>query len=68
MWFVLGMARLANMPNKENCTLAELETSARAAASLGSHVRMMGMKALMLGFSHDQVARLYNTTRLGEMG
>lgn len=57
------MARLANIPNRENCTLKELETASRAAASLKSHVRMMAIKALMLGLSHDQVARLYDTTR-----
>jgi transposase len=59
----VGMARLATMPNRENCTLEELETSSRAASSLRSHVRMRAIRALMLGFSHDQVAKLYSTTR-----
>lgn len=63
MCFIGGMARQANIPNKENCTLEELETASRAASSLKSHVRMMAIKALMLGLSHDQVAELYDTTR-----
>ncbi len=58
-----GMARRANIPNKENCTSEELEAASRAASSLKSQVRMMVIKALMLGLSHDQVAGLYNTTR-----
>ncbi len=33
------------------------------AVCLRSHVRMMAIKALLLGVSHDQVAKLYDTTR-----
>ena len=51
------------MPNAENCSLEELDTAAGAAVSLRSHVRMMAIKALLLGISHDQVAKLYDTTR-----
>ncbi|MDR3605570.1 MAG: IS630 family transposase, partial [Syntrophaceae bacterium] len=51
------------MPNAENCTLAELDTAAGATVSLRSHVRMMAIKALLVGISHDQVAKLYDTTR-----
>jgi len=29
MWFHLGMCRQRNMPNRENCTLVELETAAK---------------------------------------
>ncbi len=43
--------------------MAELDTAAGAAVSLRSHVRMMAIKALLLGISHDQVAKLYDTTR-----
>jgi len=57
------MARQLNMPNGENCTLAELETAAGAAVSKRSHVRMMAIKALLLGIMHDQVAALYGITR-----
>jgi len=57
------MSRQPNMPNAENCSLAELDTAAGAAVSLRSHVRMMAIKALLLGISHDQVAKLYDTTR-----
>ncbi len=47
------------MPNSENCTLAELETAAGAAVSKRSHVRMMAIKALLLGIAYEQVAALY---------
>jgi len=63
MFFIGGMALKANIPNKENCTLEELETASRAASSLKSHIRMMAIKALMLELFHDQVAELYHTTR-----
>ena len=53
------MARRQNMPNAENCTLAELETAAGAAVSKRSHVRMMAVKALLLGITYEQVAALY---------
>ncbi len=52
------MSRQPNMPNAENCLLAELDTAAGAAVSIRSHVRMMAIKALLLGISHDQVAKL----------
>ena len=52
------------MPNAENYSLEELDIAAGAAVSLRSHVRIMAIKALLLGISHDQVAKLYdNTTR-----
>ena len=57
------MSRQPNMPNAENCSLEELDIAAGAAVSLRSHVRMMAIKALLLGISHDQVAKLYDTTR-----
>ncbi len=51
------------MPNAENCTLSELETAADAAVSKRSHIRLMAMKALLLGFVYDQVAALYSVSR-----
>ena len=61
--FTLGKSRQPNMPNAENCSLAELETAAGPTVSLTSHVRIMAIKALLLGITHDQVAKLYETTR-----
>lgn len=57
------MAGLPNIPNAENCSLAELQTAAQAAVSRRSHVRMMAIKALLLGVTHDQVAALCSFTR-----
>jgi transposase len=57
------MSRLANMPNGENCSLAELNIAAGAVASRRSHVRMMAIKALLLGGTHDYVAELYGVSR-----
>lgn len=51
------------MRNGENCSLEELDTSAMATASRRSNARMMAIKALLLGLSHDQVAKLYSVTR-----
>jgi transposase len=56
------MAKLI-MPNAENCSLAELETSVKAAPSKRSHNRLMAMRALLLGILHGQVADLYSVTR-----
>ncbi len=57
------MARLSNMPNREKCSRGELHTAAQAAVSKRSHVRMMAIKALLLGVSHDNVAELYGVSR-----
>lgn len=54
--------RQPNMPNAENCSLKELDIAAGAAVSLRSHVRMMAIKALLVDISHDQIAKLYDTT------
>jgi transposase len=51
------------MPNAENCSLAELNVAAQAAPTKQSHNRLMAIRALLLGISHDQVAALYNKTR-----
>jgi putative transposase len=51
------------MPNAENCSLEELEKSAVAAPSRRTYDRMMAIKALLLGISHDKVTKLYHVTR-----
>jgi len=47
------------MPNGENCTLEELETAAKAAPIQRTYTRLMAIKALAMGFPHDQVAGLF---------
>ena len=56
------MAKLI-MPNAENCSIAELDTAAKAAPSKRSHNRLMAIRALLLGILHSQVAALYGITR-----
>jgi transposase len=56
------MAKLT-MPNAENCSLAELNVAAHAAPTKQSHNRLMAIRELLLGITHDQVAALYNKTR-----
>lgn len=63
MWFILCMARQPNMPNPENCSLAELEVAARAAPRQRGYVRSIAIKALLFGFSHEQVSALYSVSR-----
>jgi len=53
------MSRHRNMPNQENCTLEELETAARAAPIQRTNLRLMAIKALTMGISHEQVAVLF---------
>ena len=57
------MARLANMPNRENVSLADLEVAAKASPSQRGFVRMSAIRALCLGYAHDQVAELYSVSR-----
>jgi transposase len=47
------------MPNAENCSLEELETAAQAAVSRRSHVRLMAIKALIMGVAHATVAGIF---------
>ena len=63
IWFRLSMGRLPKMPNGEICSLAELDTAAGPTRSRRSHVRLMAIKALLLGGSHDYVAELYGVSR-----
>lgn len=53
------MSRQRNMPNRENCSLEELETAAKAAPIQRTYTRLMAIKALAMGFSHEQVAALF---------
>ncbi len=59
MWLSVGMCRQRNMPNPENCALAELETAAKASSVQRSYVRLMAIKALIMGLPHKQVAALF---------
>lgn len=54
------MPRKRNMPNRENCTLEELETAAKAAPIQRTYTRLMAIKALSMGFPHEQVATLFS--------
>ena len=47
------------MPNRENCTLEELETAATAAPMQRTNLRLMALKALTMGIAHEQVAGLF---------
>jgi len=60
MWFSLGVSRQRNIPNQENCTLEELETAARAAPIQRTYIRLMAIKALIMGLPHEQVAALFD--------
>lgn len=51
------------MPNAENCSMSELDVAAGAAPTKRSHNRLLAMRALILGISHDQVAALFEISR-----
>jgi transposase len=53
------MSRQRNMPNRENCTLEELETAARAAPIQRTNLRLLAIKALAMGIPREQVAALF---------
>lgn len=53
------MPRSANKPNAENCSLEELEIAAQAAVSRRSHIRLMAIKALIMGVAHATVAGIF---------
>ena len=50
------------MANAENCTMAELDTAIRAAASARSAQRMTAMRALLVGLSRADVGRVFRIT------
>jgi transposase len=51
------------MPNRENVSLADLEVAMNASPRKRGYVRMSAMRALCMGFSHDQVAQLFNVSQ-----
>jgi transposase len=57
------MSRSPKMPNRENVSLADLEVAMKASSSQRGYVRMSVIRALCLGFSHDQVAELFNVSQ-----
>lgn len=50
------------MPNAENATDAELLIAAQASVKFRESRRFQAMRALILGFSYEQVAKLYGVT------
>lgn len=50
------------LPNPENATLDELQTAVKCAPTSRSSGRMMAIKALILGFDFDSVAKLHGTS------
>ena len=50
-------------PNAENCSRAELETAIKATPQKRGQMRMMAIRALMLGFDHNSTAKLFNVSR-----
>jgi transposase-like protein len=47
------------MPSRENCTLKELQTAAKAAPIHRPNLRLLCIKALAMGIPHEQVAGLF---------
>ena len=60
---VLFMARLATLPNAENCSLDELETAMKCAPKQPAFVRMQAIHALIRGYTHEQVADIFLKSR-----
>jgi transposase len=57
------MAKPLVMPNAENCSMSELDVASGATPTKRGHNRLMAMRALILGISHDQVAALFQIDR-----
>jgi transposase len=51
------------MPNAENCSMSDLDIAAAASPSQRGHNRLLAIRALMLGISHNQVAALFCINR-----
>ena len=51
------------MPDAENCSMSDLDVAAGAAPAKRSHNRLLAMRALILGISHDQAAALFQVNR-----
>lgn len=57
------MARKATLPNAENCSLAEIETAMTCSPTQKAFVRMQAIRAVMMGFDHQQVVAIFMKTR-----
>ena len=57
------MAKPLVLPNAENCSMSDLDVAAGAAPTKRSHNRLIAMRALILGISHDQAAALFQISR-----
>jgi len=56
------MSRELTMPNPENCSLEDLNIAANCGPSKRSQLRMLALRALLLGIPRDQVVQLFNVT------
>lgn len=56
------MSRKCRYPNAENCSLAELEIALKAARSSRSRDRLMAIRTLILGYTHNDVASIFNVS------
>lgn len=60
LWYHYGMARERIWPTLENSTLAEVNATMRCARSLRSHDRLLAIRTFSLGYSHEQIAAIFN--------
>lgn len=56
------MSRELTMPNPENCSLDDLDIAANCGSSKRSQLRMLALRALLIGIPRDQVVQLFNVT------
>src|SRR5882724_10939580 len=56
------MARKPPMPNAENCSEEQLLAAAHASPSKAGFVRMWSIRCLILGMTHEHVAKLADVT------
>jgi len=61
--YIPKMSAKPLLPNPENCSLAELNTAMRAAASRNSHKRMLALRILLIGHAPADVALMFNVSR-----
>jgi len=57
------MARYPLEPNFENCALEALDVARRAAPTMRSHTRILAIRMLFYGQSHETVAAVLSVTR-----
>jgi len=60
---IYSMSRKATYPNAENCSLSDLTIASKAAPTKRSYNRLGAIRALFLGYSHDQICELYEISR-----